>query len=125
MPLLEVGPGELVDRLTILRLKALNARAPETREAAERQLSFVAAALHEMPAAVPERMIVDLQGINADLWAAEDRMRHALAARPPDHRAVYEISRAIVDLNGARCAAKAAVDHAMGFVHHAEFKIYE
>jgi hypothetical protein len=122
MPALEVGPGELVDRLTILRLKASRAPEDETRQAAERQMKFVTDALQMATTMPTEERVAALHKINADLWTAEDDVRRALAADDRDE--VVRSAAAIVALNGARCRLKADIDTDLGYGDHAEFKIY-
>ena len=143
MPLLDIGPGELVDRMTILELKLDKARlsddGDEKARAAERQLAAVKAALAKLRTPVPEDLVKQMRHINQTLWDTEDEMRTALGSAPvleggkcqdPDFATkcaqshVCRLSRAIAHWNDDRCETKAAIDRAMG-KRLVEFKVYK
>ena len=109
---IEIGPGELADRLSILRLRA--ERLPdgpvraEARHARDRLETLARAALPEAgPVAV---LVRELAGLNAELWDLETDVRAHLAR---DARGVdfAETAARIFALNEKRADLKGEIDH--------------
>lgn len=125
MPLLDVSPGELADRQSILELKLGHAACPRKRQVVQRQLEQVDAALQHVPLHLVEAHVVRLRQANARLWGLEDRVRALLpgldaqAARDEFVEVAADIPRS----NDLRAECKARIDAALG--HAApEVKIY-
>ncbi len=76
MRLIDPGPGELIDRLTILELKlATCPRSQEDHFMWEREQIFVLLALRRIPKLDAERR--ELAEINRTIWDAIDELRGA------------------------------------------------
>ncbi len=116
--------GEVVDRLTILRLKIERAATAESRaQAADLhdalEAAWTAAGLPPWDR-LPEHR--DLAGVNADLWATEDALRRH--ERSSDFGPAFVgHARAVVRLNDRRAALKAGIDRRLGSALH-EPKMY-
>lgn len=128
MPLLEIAPGELVDRMTILELKLRHAVQGRNADAARAQLKAVTDALGTLATPAPEDLVRQLREINQRLWTAEDAIRQALAAVKDTDMAdlatgLADWAETIARLNDRRCKVKAAIDEALD-VASAEFKVY-
>ena len=110
-----VSPGELFDRITILRIKAARVVDAEPRAHVTRQLESlerVAAAAYR---SAPEltRLVAELRAINEALWDVEDAVRRCEAAGDfgPDFVA---LARSVYLTNDRRFATKAAIDAHLG-----------
>jgi hypothetical protein len=110
-----VSPGELLDKITILRIKS--ARIREVAKAAnvrleldllERTWASLGAATSELSA--DEQA---LQRVNEQLWDIEDRIREKEAARSFDHEFI-ELARAVYHQNDERAAIKKRINVALG-----------
>lgn len=112
-----VSAGELIDKITILSLKAERVRDACKRQAAARELAALQAAAGALRAkdargeiaALGER----LADINGALWDVEDRLRameHARNFGP----AFIEAARSVYRLNDRRARVKNAVNAAAG-----------
>lgn len=69
------GPGEILDRLTILSLKIVHGRqagTPVGHWAEEREVLCLAHCTH---AWCPSACLLELAAVNAALWQAEDQIR--------------------------------------------------
>jgi hypothetical protein len=113
---LEVTPGELLDRLTILEIK-LQRQPP-----GDPQARLIAGALNRARAGwraagiradgVRAR-IRELRTINAALWNAEDEIRSRTERRDFGNRFI-SVARAICRLNDRRSSVKRAIDELCG-----------
>lgn len=110
-----IGPGEFIDRLTILRLKA--ERLPDTglRMAVARRLAGFEKQRRDLPEQ-PDlaHLETSLSAINRQLWDDEDTVRH-LADRGDFGTAFVTVSRRIRDLNDQRAMLKTEIDRSFGF----------
>jgi hypothetical protein len=114
-PLVPVSWGEIIDKITILRLK----RERITREAARanvahelRLLEEIAAPLvAEVPALAP--LEDRLAAINASLWDVEDALR--AAEKAGDFGASFvALARSVYRLNDERAAVKRQINDLVG-----------
>jgi hypothetical protein len=113
--LVPVSPGELLDKITILRIKTARildaAKAGNVRleldllERTWRDSSFVSAEI-----ARDERA---LQEVNERLWDIEDRIREKEARQIFD-REFIELARAVYHSNDERAAIKKRINVALG-----------
>src|SRR5204863_531107 len=73
----EIGVGELADRLTILELKKRHAHSRQQRGRVERELARLRQVRAQAGLASPvlEREIETLRAINRRLWEVEDQIR--------------------------------------------------
>ncbi len=112
--LVPISPGELLDKITILRIKS--ARIADAAKLANVRLELD---LLETTwrAARGEADVADdegaLQAVNERLWEIEDRIRAKEAGRSFD-REFIELARAVYIENDRRAALKKRVNLALG-----------
>ena len=103
---IEVSLGELLDRISILRIKSERI----TRPAGRRRVTLELAALEEARAAAIDEPSLDeierkLRSVNEALWRAEDAVRGFECAQDFGPRFV-ETARSVYRLNDLRAALK-------------------
>ena len=110
-----VSPGELLDKITILRIKSQriheSAKVANVRlelDLLERTWATLGAATAALTA--DERA---LQAVNEQLWDIEDRIREKEAARSFDLDFI-ELARAVYHRNDERAAIKKRINAALG-----------
>jgi chaperonin cofactor prefoldin len=110
-----ISPGELLDKITILRIKRERIQEPDKRRNVEvqwRELERVAAT------AVPwseelSQLVQELQAVNLALWEIEDELREC--ERRQDFGAHFvELARAVYRHNDRRAAIKKRIDTLLG-----------
>jgi len=113
--LVPISPGELLDKITILRIKS----ARMTDEAKLRNVRVELDALErtwrDSGSAIPEVAADEaaLQRVNEALWDIEDRIRDKERAQEFD--AVFiELARAVYVTNDERARLKKAINVALG-----------
>ncbi len=111
----EVSPGELIDRLSILEIKAERIADPGKHG----RVVYALDSLREARAAsLPEsdrlrRLEVELKRLNEALWEIEDEIRACEAAQDFGPRFI-ELARSVYRTNDQRAAAKKAIDQLFG-----------
>jgi hypothetical protein len=113
---IEVSPGELFDRITILELK--RTRLPVSlRAGAAAELGRLCSAQERlMGTSEPVRKLVErLRAINDVLWMLEDALRRCERERAFGAEFV-ELARAVCRNNDERAALKRAIDSEHGCV---------
>jgi hypothetical protein len=111
----EVSYGELVDKVSILEIKAARASDPGQRRNIERELAALDSARRRIPdrAGVIGRVFDALKAVNERLWAVEDRLRDCERRR--DFGAEFiELARSVYRLNDRRAALKREINAALG-----------
>jgi Family of unknown function (DUF6165) len=110
-----VSPGELLDKITILRIKSRRIHdATKVRnvrlelELLERTWATLGAATQQL--AADEQA---LQAVNERLWDIEDKIRDKEAARSFDQEFI-DLARAVYHQNDERAAIKKRVNVALG-----------
>ena len=107
-----VAAGEVIDKITILRLKAAHFTNPEQRANVARELQALeAVAAAQLPPL--EALTEALAEVNAQLWEVEEALRAAEAAGLFD-AAFVENARAVYRLNDRRAALKREINLATG-----------
>jgi uncharacterized protein YukE len=125
--LIPVSPGELLDKLTILRIKA--ARILEAAKLAnvkaeltllEQAWSAAGGASHDV-----SQHEHALQRVNEQLWDIEDRIREKEAKQTFD-REFIELARAVYVANDERAAIKKRINELLGsrIVEEKSYKQY-
>jgi hypothetical protein len=125
--LVPISPGELLDKITILRIKV--ARIQEAAKLANVKLELAlleetwkqsGGASHDV--ALEERA---LQNINERLWDIEDRIRDKEARQTFD-RDFIELARSVYLYNDERAAIKKRINLALGsrIVEEKSYKPY-
>lgn len=111
----EVAPGELIDKITILEIKAERIADAAKRANVRVELETLAAA---RDAAIPAsdeiaRLTADLKAVNEALWQIEDDIRDCEAAG--DFGAIFvALARSVYKTNDRRAALKRAINEALG-----------
>jgi hypothetical protein len=72
-----ISPGELVDKITILEIKAARIRDPAKRRHVDHELALLAGARDAQLSAGPELAVLtaELKAVNERLWDIEDAIR--------------------------------------------------
>ena len=110
----EIAPGELIDKLTILRIKAARIDDPAKVANVVRERDLLAARWHALPgAAALNDLVEELTAINAALWQIEDDIRDCERAGDFGPRFI-ELARSVYKTNDRRAAVKRAINEALG-----------
>ena len=125
--LVPVSPGELLDKITILRIKVARIQEAAKLANVKLELSLLeqiwkdsGAAAHDV--ALDERA---LENVNERLWDIEDRIRDKEARQTFD-RDFIELARAIYICNDERAAIKKHINRQLGsrLVEEKSYKQY-
>ncbi|HEY6482796.1 MAG TPA: DUF6165 family protein [Steroidobacteraceae bacterium] len=113
--LVPISPGELLDKITILRIKAVRITDPGKLANVRLELRLLEEKWHGScgtlaDVAVDERA---LQAVNERLWDIEDRIRDKEAAKAFDAEFI-ELARAVYAQNDERAALKKRVNVRLG-----------
>lgn len=113
--LVPVAPGELIDKITILEIKAAHITAADKRANVTRELDLLRAVLTNAIVPRPElaRLTSDLKTINETLWAIEDDIRDAEAAQDFGPKFI-ELARAVYRTNDKRAEIKRDINLLLG-----------
>ena len=113
--LIPVSPGDLLDRLTILRIKAarLGDRAQRANVIHERDLLERIADRHIRADPAIEKLTEELTGINGDLWDVEDDLR-GMEDRGDFGAGFIALARSVYQLNDERAALKRRINLRLG-----------
>lgn len=109
--LLNPGPGELADRLSVLTLKVFHKSTAAYLEERDAVVLAIAEALRET--AFQFEDFLALAAINGELWAFEDRIRAFRADPKPaelDEHEVLRVAMGIQELNDQRAALIAKIN---------------
>ncbi len=110
-----VSPGELIDKLTILRLK--RERITESAKLANvrhEEAALLAVATAHLPGSTRLAALGDeLYAINARLWVIEDDIRQCERAGDFGPRFI-ELARSVYRVNDERAAVKKAINLHLG-----------
>ncbi|HWG10178.1 MAG TPA: DUF6165 family protein [Rhodanobacteraceae bacterium] len=110
-----VSYGELIDKLTILEIKAERMRDPAKLANVRDELELLGATWANAPASaigiVAER--AELKRVNESLWEIEDEIRLKEKAQAFDARFI-ELARAVYVTNDRRAAVKRTINEKLG-----------
>ena len=109
------SPGDFLDKLTILEIKAERISDPAKLENVRRELGLLRATWNDSPLAAREVsvLVAELKAVNLALWEIEDRIRGKEAARAFDAEFV-EFARSVYRTNDRRAALKRELNLALG-----------
>ena len=109
--LIEVGAGEVIDKITILKIKAERMTDPAKLKNVNHELSVLSAACAQNLAATPElaRLETELQAVNEALWVIEDDIRACEAVRDFGPKFI-ELARSVYIQNDKRAAIKKQIN---------------
>jgi hypothetical protein len=113
--LIPVSPGELLDKITILRIKAARMSDPAKLANVRLELALLEQTWRDSGCAArtPALEEQQLQAVNERLWDIEDRIRDKEAARTFDAEFI-ELARAVYLENDARAALKKRINVHLG-----------
>jgi hypothetical protein len=126
--LVPISPGELLDKITILRIKS--ARMTDTVKVANvrLELEVLEKTWRDSGAAIPEVAADEaaLQRVNEALWDIEDKIRDKELAQQFDAEFI-ELARAVYVTNDERAAVKKRINVALGsrIVEEKSYKPYK
>ena len=111
---IEVGVGELIDKITILEIKQARINAPEKLKNIEHELKL----LNKVKAQLVQTMESDLleqtlRQTNEKLWDIEDAIRRCEAKKQFDEKFI-ELARAVYFTNDKRCEIKRQINQLQG-----------
>ena len=113
--LVPISPGELLDKITILRIKAARMSDPVKVANVKHELSLLEKTWKDSGAAAvdlgPEE--ANLTRVNEKLWVIEDDIRDEERAQRFGEKFV-ELARAVYVTNDERAAIKKRINTAMG-----------
>ncbi len=111
----EVSAGELVDKITILEIKAERIADPVKLANVHRELRSLTAARSEAieSSAELDELTAELRRINELLWEIEDDIRDCERRRDFGERFI-ELARAVYRTNDRRAGAKRSINELLG-----------
>ncbi len=111
----ETSPGELIDKITILEIKAARIDDAEKLVNIRRELDALSATRSRCipPSAALDELTDRLRGVNADLWDIEDDIRDCERAKDFGD-AFVRLARAVYFTNDERAALKRAINDLLG-----------
>ncbi|MDG2284448.1 MAG: hypothetical protein P8N43_02815 [Alphaproteobacteria bacterium] len=112
--LIPVAPGELVDKITILRIKVARIDNPNKRANAARELAMLEDVQSSLAASTElSRLEADLGSVNEALWGIEDAIRDHERGQDfgPDFVA---LARDVYHQNDRRAALKREINLLLG-----------
>ncbi|MCP5338835.1 MAG: hypothetical protein H7A17_01280 [Sinobacteraceae bacterium] len=125
--LVPISPGELLDKITILRIKAARMTDPARLANVRIELDLLEHIWQDSGAAAATAVADEaaLQKVNEALWDIEDRIRDQEAARQFDSTFI-ELARAVYVTNDERAAIKKRINSALGsrLVEEKSYKPY-
>ena len=112
---IEVSPGELFDRISILEIKQQRIRAAKQLGNIEFELGRLRETQSRLPECTAElrRHIEQLKTVNQTLWDIEDEIRACEAAQSFDQRFI-ELARSVYRENDERAAIKRKINDLLG-----------
>ena len=113
--MIEVGAGELIDKITILKIKTERIQDPAKLVNVRHELAVLDQARHRaLPQSVElDRLEAALREVNAALWVIEDDIRSCEAARDFGPRFV-ELARSVYIENDKRARLKKEINLLVG-----------
>ncbi len=113
--LVPVSPGELLDKITILRIKAVRILDAAKLANVKLELALLEATWRDSGCAARARASDEhaLQQVNEQLWDIEDRIRDQEAKQTFD-REFIELARAVYVSNDERAAIKKRINTQLG-----------
>ena len=106
-----IGPGELIDKITILEIKAAHLASAAKLANVHAELAALVAARDAAIDASPELagLTTALKAVNATLWRVEDQIRDCERAGDFGARFV-ELARSVYRINDERAALKRRIN---------------
>ena len=126
--LVPISPGELLDKITILRIKSARMTDADKVRNVRVELDVLEKTWRDSGAAIPEVAADEaaLQRVNEALWDIEDKIRDKELAQQFDAEFI-ELARAVYVTNDERAAVKKRINVALGsrIVEEKSYKPYK
>ena len=126
-PCVPVSWGELIDKLSILEIKAERLRAPEAVANVRREVALLSAILAEQRTHLQEMAALKaaLDAVNRRLWDIEDAIREKEAAGSFD-AAFVDLARSVYRANDERSRIKRRINELLrsGIVEEKQYALY-
>ncbi|HET6283173.1 MAG TPA: DUF6165 family protein [Polyangia bacterium] len=121
---IEIGPGELIDKITILEIKSAHIAPGAKLSNVRTELGVLVAARDAgiLPSAELDVLTADLKTINETLWRIEDEIRDCERATDFGPRFIA-LARAVYRTNDRRAAVKRRINDLLD-AHIIEEKSY-
>lgn len=109
--------GELIDKITILRIKAERLTSPKQLKNVRAELALLEELMtqHKISGVALEQRMANLHAINLSLWETEDLIRAREHEKKFDERFI-ELARSIYKLNDRRAAEKREINALFGSI---------
>ena len=113
--LIEVGAGELIDKITILHIKAEHMTDAAKLRNVNHELTVLSRARAESlaPSSELDRLESELRAVNQALWVIEDDIRACEAARDFSQKFI-DLARAVYIQNDRRATLKKSINERCG-----------
>jgi hypothetical protein len=113
--LVPLSPGEMLDKITILRIKAARMSDPQKVANVKHELSLLEKTWRDSGAAAVNigEEEANLTRVNEKLWVIEDEIRDEERAKRFGEKFI-ELARAVYFVNDERAAIKKRINTAMG-----------
>lgn len=113
--LIDVGPGELIDKITILQIKSERMSDATKLKNVRHELSVLDAARvkHIAASAELKQLEADLKAVNAALWVIEDDIRQCEADKDFGQTFI-DLARSVYIQNDKRAALKKEINRLTG-----------
>jgi hypothetical protein len=110
----EVSYGELIDKITILEIKADKVRDPAKLVNIRKELEILSAALSNKvrPSQRISELTNELRAVNGELWDIEDRIRDRERSKAFD-KVFIELARSVYITNDKRARIKRELNEAL------------
>lgn len=108
---IEVSNGEIVDKVTILRIKASYNKDPIKAENISKELNYLEPLLAQI--ATDRDLVLSLTAVNKELWFVEDELRR-LEGRQDFADYFIKLARSVYILNDERAELKKKINKETG-----------
>jgi hypothetical protein len=113
--LVEVGAGELIDKITILKIKLSRIKTPDKLHNIKHELEVLTKACnqHLKPTKELDHLEDELRQVNEALWVIEDDIRTCEAQKDFGSKFI-ELARSVYFQNDKRAAIKKSINQLYG-----------
>lgn len=111
--LVPVSVGELLDKITILRIKQKRIKDPLKLTNIQKELSALLSVCKTAGLGLDSPTLTELEATNAELWDIEDDIRECERQKKFDQKFI-DLARAVYITNDRRFALKSALNNAYG-----------
>ncbi len=113
--LVQISPGEFLDKLTILEIKSERIHDPAKLANVRHELEMIRSSWRESPLSGRDvsAVVARLKQVNEALWEIEDRIRDKEATRSFDAEFI-ELARSVYITNDRRTSLKRELNIALG-----------